>query len=302
MKQNWKIKETDYHSYKIMDTTIYIGPRPDAGFSELLYDKIDFFISLTESWVEYSNEKPYLWFPWKETTTIFPDTVFFGILKTLNHLIHTLKIKNIYMHCDGGTHRAPSALGAFLYFYYYDKKEEIVSKVETPINTKYIVNNRLMTNPNDYFIEKMERDPNLKYIGEFILSNTEADLEGVLMGYRTILPDNLLTKKELKNRNNQRKIDDIYTKFRKILKLKGYTFNDEDKYEFIVSKDLTQFKAYLWGIPYEKPHGVLGLDLLKYPVLILLPQKYFKAFLAFNNRYKYHVEYYQSTALVYIIK
>lgn len=274
MEQTWKItNHIDYHCYKINETNVFIGKRPDLGFNSDFYNSIDGFISVTESYYQFPLNKPQQWFPWKETMENFPDTVLFGTLKVLNYWINVLKLKNIYLHCDAGTHRAPSVLGAFLDTYYREEQDRIVKNVKTPDKTYYISpEGELRSNPIQYFLHKKTTDPTLEYLAQFIKDYPEADLEGCVKGYRSKLPYKLMSIKEKKEFNKNKKIQSFKSQIKKIIEKKGYVFNSPyDEFEAILEEK--KISVWICAVPWESYHGILGVDIKKGPIHIISPLK-----------------------------
>ena len=104
---------------------IYVGNRPGPGCeSEEFLNKIDGFINVTDRLVQYPKNKSYQWFPWNEGGSPTYEAIF-GVLKTLNYWVNSGEYKHIYIHCDGGTHRAVSMFGFYLRGYHPEEKEKI---------------------------------------------------------------------------------------------------------------------------------------------------------------------------------
>lgn len=122
---------------------IIIGSRPDhRGCSKEFYDSIDGWISVTNKHVIHPPGR-YQWFPWDEGKDCNLET-FYGVVKTLYHWIRYDKLTRFYVHCDAGTHRAPTVFGAFLLAYYTkEEREEIVKNVE-------LVGREHLSNPLEY--------------------------------------------------------------------------------------------------------------------------------------------------------
>lgn len=163
-----------YSEYKLTfkaephrEVTILVGPRPDAhGCTKEFYDSIEGWISVTARFIEYPPGAEMRWFPWPENKHCPPE-VFFSVSKQLLHWLSAGKSR-IYIHCDAGTHRAPTVLGAFLK---YNRYVDFVSL--RPENREHISDAReyidahLMAFPGDHML--------LKYVNLVI----EKDLESI---------------------------------------------------------------------------------------------------------------------------
>lgn len=227
-----------YVKYKVDDTEVLVGPRLDGmGCDPDFFKSIDGWLVVTESWVEYPVTANVRWFPWKESTENFPDTTLFGSLHTLNHWIKKLKLKRIYIHCDLGTHRAPSTFGAFLRaFYSPTEATKIVSEREVHNNQVLgyeDAQKKLNSHPLEYIDGKFESDPKLPFLVRAIIGSWDSDLETILK-YRLkeFLPDNLLSPEDLAERLEQRSNQVFFEECKTTLKTQGYKFEDSQYGEF----------------------------------------------------------------------
>lgn len=151
-------QQLDYVQYQVDKLTIYVGPRLNVrGCSTDFYNKIDCFISITDRFVNHRLNKLNYWFPWVESNNI-PYEVIFGTLQVFNYLKNQDKELNVYLHCDAGTHRAPTVLGCFLYAYYLDQRDNIIDKAYTQHTSGYRnkETGKLFTCPKYYFESHVE--------------------------------------------------------------------------------------------------------------------------------------------------
>src|SRR5690606_20817558 len=109
-------QKVHYAKYKIEDTNIFIGNRIDVGATKEFYDSLAVIINVSDRLVKNSINKTALWFPWNEAGIPSYETIY-SFLLTLRYYINELKVKNIYIHCDGGTHRAVTLFGFYLKAY-----------------------------------------------------------------------------------------------------------------------------------------------------------------------------------------
>ena len=117
----------NYNLYKIGSTEILVGSRPDrVEMTPEFESSIDGWLSITESHVLHKSPGLRQWCPWNENGKPTPECLFSSI-KTLYEWVEYAKFKRIYVHCDAGTHRAPTIFGMFLMAYYPDQAEEICS-------------------------------------------------------------------------------------------------------------------------------------------------------------------------------
>ena len=127
-KRDWWNSEKDglhYAEYKIKNTIIQVGGRPNCyGTTPEVYNSIKGFINVSDRYVRHKAEKLNIFIPWNEDGVPTIEAVW-AFLKTMNYWIHEDNLDKIYIHCDGGTHRAVTMFGLFLLAYYKDNAEEI---------------------------------------------------------------------------------------------------------------------------------------------------------------------------------
>jgi len=197
-------QEIKYVSFKIKDTEVLIGPRLiSKGTDPSFFQSIQGFLVVTESYIEYPPTANVRWFPWLEGTKEFPEEVLFGGLKTLNNWINELKLNKIYIHCDLGSHRAPSILGAFLKAYFTDQESnKIINNADISHAQNYYWKfDQLMNHPLKYIETKFQLVPTLPYLIKAIIDNPNNDLSTILSrDLPERLPDHLISKDQLKER------------------------------------------------------------------------------------------------------
>jgi hypothetical protein len=226
-----------YVKYKVDETEVLVGPRLDGmGCAPEFFKSIDGWLVVTESWVEYPITANVRWFPWKESTETFPDTTLFGSLHTLHHWIKQLKLARIYIHCDLGTHRAPSTLGAFLRaFYTPTEATRIINEREVHNNQVlgYENDGKLNSHPLEYIDSKFEEEPKLPFLIRAIVGSWDTDLESILK-YRLkeFLPDDLLSEEDLTERLEKQSNQYFFEECKAKLKNLGYTFDESPYGEF----------------------------------------------------------------------
>ena len=110
--------------YQVEDTQVIVGNRPDIGTTKLFYESIDGWINVSDRQVRHPAQTLNVWNPWNEGGQP-PIEVIFAVLKTLDYWIHDLRLPRIYIHCDGGTHRAVTLFGFYLLAYQKEKAQQI---------------------------------------------------------------------------------------------------------------------------------------------------------------------------------
>lgn len=132
-----------YAEYIIDNSIVMIGNRPDFyGTTNDFYKSVDGWINVSDRFVRHEKNVNNLFLPWNEGGQPQIEIIF-SFLKTLDYWINELKLKRIYISCDGGTHRAPSMFGFYLLSYEKLKAKEI--------NNNYrLVNRDHWSNPLEY--------------------------------------------------------------------------------------------------------------------------------------------------------
>lgn len=264
-----------YVSFKVRNTDVIIGRRLDrSGVNNDFFNSIDGFLVVTESYIEYPISANVRWFPWKEGIDLMPDYVLYGGLKTLNHWVNELELKRVYIHCDLGSHRAPSIFGAFLLGYYKDTAKDIIAKANIVNNdeSRYfdLKNKTLNNNPLEYIQHKISLDEKIKYLIETIVENPEQDL-GTIVSSTLIkkLPDKLVSKEERKQRKaikkEQKNVDKISHKLTKIL---TYSTTQGEK-EFKALYEGKEFFVFICDSESNYPHGVVRAKASMKPTLVV---------------------------------
>ena len=158
-------KVTSYAEFKINeDTTIIVGSRPDSsGVHENFAKSIDAWLNVTDRYVDYPHEFKVRWQPWYEKEPLSLLHIY-STLNTLYQWVFVQKFKRIYIHCDAGTHRAPTTLGAFLYTFFPKTYKDIVA-------THKLVNRNHLSDPVRYFktyiVENNNIEPFVKAMRKF---------------------------------------------------------------------------------------------------------------------------------------
>lgn len=127
IKPSWwsgEKQKLTWAQYRVGESTIYIGNRPDIGTTNEFYKSVDGWINVSDRIVKHPVGTLNTWLPWNEAGTPSIETIY-AVLTTLNYWVDELKLKNIYLHCDGGTHRAVSLFGFYLLAYHKDRAIEI---------------------------------------------------------------------------------------------------------------------------------------------------------------------------------
>lgn len=163
-----------YASYQVQDTQVIIGARPDFyGTTESEYDSIKGWINVSDRFVAHRADKLNVFIPWNEGGQPQVETIF-AALKTLDYWVNILKLPKIYLHCDGGTHRAVTLFGFYLLAYHPETAQQI--------NESYkLVRRQNWSNPLSYadtYI-KENKIPGLKLILEHIKTTEGTNTHGV---------------------------------------------------------------------------------------------------------------------------
>lgn len=253
-------QEIKYVSFKIKDTEVIIGPRLiSKGTDPAFFKSIDGFLVVTETYIEYPPNANVRWFPWLEGTKEFPEEVLFGGLKTLNNWINELKLNKIYIHCDLGSHRAPSILGAFLKAYFTDQESnEIINNADISHAQNYYWKfDQLMNHPLKYIETKFQLVPTLPYLIQAIIANPNNDLSTILSrDLQEILPDHLISKDQLKERIIYRNRINFYKQAKEELVDHGFSIEEKDlafnTSDFTANLNGKDYRINIVNLPYEK--------------------------------------------------
>lgn len=157
-----------YSEYRVGTTIVYVGNRPNSrGTTKDFFDSIDGWINLSDRFIPLPKGVSTLWSPWNEAGDPSPETVF-ATIKTLNYWINNLKFKKIYIHCDAGTHRAPSIFG--LYLLTYESEYQKIAESHVEYNKEY------WSNPLEYANAKIAR---IGYLKDLLMEIKNSDNSGV---------------------------------------------------------------------------------------------------------------------------
>lgn len=172
-------------SYKVWDSEVIVRNRPhkliigEKDFKD--EDRADAYLSVTDTWVDLPNDRPFVWLPWNEGRDLTPDHIY-GVNRSLLFWTYYKKLKSIQFFCDGGTHRSVSLFGSFLITYFNrEEREEIVkNRVATNELTEHFED---QSNPLEYiegYLEKYPADRLLMVaMGNDYMSRLEVYMEDV---------------------------------------------------------------------------------------------------------------------------
>jgi hypothetical protein len=238
--KNWWNHNDDhltYCSYKVNQTEVLVGPRIDLdsrGCSKSFFDSVHGWCSVTESYVEYPVEANVRWFPWKEHKEKLPDHVLFGTMKMLNFWINELKLPRIYIHCDLGTHRAPTVLGAFL-LGYYPKEFDTIEANRIIFNRKHSTiigtNGSEHGQPRSYIKSYLREVPLLDTMINTIVKYPRLALDGVVEQAFQERPLHLYTPEEKEEYETNEKQKDYHKKMKEWLVEKGFKLDVNSRYQ-----------------------------------------------------------------------
>lgn len=125
-----KTKQDDWgFKYKVWDSTIYVRNRPRSFEIEskdiVAADKADAYLSVTDTFVKPPFGVHFVWMPWNEGRKPTPE-LYYAANKALIWWTQYLKLPNIQVFCDGGTHRSVTIFGAFLMTYFSRAEAEAI--------------------------------------------------------------------------------------------------------------------------------------------------------------------------------
>ena len=130
-KRDWWNNNEDglhYAEYKVNQSIIQVGGRPNCyGTTKEVYDSINGFINVSDRYVRHDKNKANIFIPWNEGGQPTVEAKW-ACLKTLHYWINEDKLEKIYIHCDGGTHRAVTMFGFYLIAYHKDQADDIQKK------------------------------------------------------------------------------------------------------------------------------------------------------------------------------
>ena len=186
-----------YALYKVNQTEVLVGYRPNIELhrnddkihpmNKNLFESIDSFINLSDSYVGYPVHKSSTYLPFDENGSPIYE-VLYSALMTLNHQINELKVKRIYIHCDLGSHRAPSIFGLYLFTFHPKQFKKIVNnKILNNIIEKHDPSNPqvLWSNPRNY-AKSYLRSKRIFYFLRHLRKNIKntTSIEGLMRDYR----------------------------------------------------------------------------------------------------------------------
>lgn len=224
-------EKVSYLSYQVGETEVMVGPRLDRrGCTYDFFKSITGWLVVTESYIEYPPEANVRWFPWKEGLEILPDHALYGSLRILNYWVNELKLPKVYIHCDLGSHRAPTILGAFLSGYYPQSQGEIIkNRKVTRIESCAVkgLDGKIHAEPDIYFQDKVRQLPLLPTMVEMIVSRPSESLEQIL-------------KSTTENRP-----------------LSSYTAEEKEEHKeyLLVQEKKDRIRSWLTELGFSLPHG-----------------------------------------------
>lgn len=162
-----------YLEFQIGDTKVLVGPRPDrVSFTKKTADLVKGWLSVTDYFVDYPSEYNARWFPFAQDKALSVESAF-GIVKTLHNWIDVQKLPLIYIHCDQGQMRSPTALGAYLHAFRRKESEQIFKNVK--------LHQRSLDSELAFLIEiQLMRNPKLKVILDRVSEFPNASLDDLL--------------------------------------------------------------------------------------------------------------------------
>jgi protein-tyrosine phosphatase len=160
MSQWWEkdSQNLTYAVYQVTpETQVLVGNRPNFnGTTAEFVNEVEGWINVTDRLVRYPSHVRSFWFPWNEAGYPSVEAIY-GVLKTLHYWVDELKLKKIYIHCDGGTHRAVSMFGFYLIAYHSSRQVEIN-------NSRVLVNREHWSNPLEYAASYLSEMPDIEAI------------------------------------------------------------------------------------------------------------------------------------------
>lgn len=197
--------------YQVLDTEVLVGYRPNIVLHEddaiyamnvSLYNSIDSFINVGDNFVGHRADKLSGYFPFNEAGSPTIETVC-AALETLDYQIRVLRLKRIYIHCDLGSHRAPTIFGMYLFAFHPRTIKQIVANHER-VNLRPIE----WSNPRNYLRSYLNKETFYLYTFLRNLRNNKkktTSLEGMLN-----CQNNSEIKKMLFNERNWESISQTY--------------------------------------------------------------------------------------------
>lgn len=142
-----------YALYRADEMTYMVGSRANAyPWPRELFNSIDGWISVTDTPQWFREKTDFMWFPWDEGKACPPE-VFYSVIHTLTMWQKFRKMKTFYIHCDAGTHRAPTVFGAYLLGRYGIKEALKI------VNEATLVNREWLANPIEYIQSHLDDFP-----------------------------------------------------------------------------------------------------------------------------------------------
>lgn len=160
-KKEYGDKQVSYAEYKVNKTRVMVGSRPDCfGWDFQHSDKVSAFLSVTDRLIDYPLNYTVRWFPWDETYDL-NCKILFPSLVTLHRWIIDHEVESVYIHCDAGTHRAPTTFGMFLLTYFPDEAGKIVEGHK-------LIRRNVLSDPIEYAKRYLEENENLQKFVDYM--------------------------------------------------------------------------------------------------------------------------------------
>jgi hypothetical protein len=180
-----------YAVYKAGEMTYMVGSRANAyNWPRDLFNTIDGWISVTDTPQWFKEKTDFMWFPWDEGKACPPE-VLYSVIHTLTMWQKFRNMKTFYIHCDAGTHRAPTVFGAWLLGRYGRDEAEKIVKGHTLVYREHLsdpvkyIGYHLHDYPTDLVLIKEAAKTILnRYDG--IMSTMKSQFQGRYLGKREI--------------------------------------------------------------------------------------------------------------------
>lgn len=174
----WWLQQEDRLSYTEFQLQcgkkILVGDRPDSnGCTKEFANEIDYWVSVTDSFVPMPEGFKNSWFPWS-SESMPPREVIFGFVRSLHDWINHREGKSVYVFSDFGNYRAALLVGAFMISH--------LNIVETCVLAKeaHTVNRKTAANPLHAIDEHLSDKPEDRVFLGLMKSNPEWSLTEIL--------------------------------------------------------------------------------------------------------------------------
>lgn len=184
-------RELSYAKYKAGEMTYMVGSRVNAYcISREFFNSVDGWISVTDTPQWFPEKTDFMWFPWDEGKACSPE-IFYSVIHTLTMWQKFRKMKTFYIHCDAGTHRAPTVFGAWLLGRYGRKEAaEIVAGHE-------LVRREHLSDPLAYIGYHLDDHPTDLIMIQETAKTIMNRFDGIVYGMRDKFKERYLGKREI---------------------------------------------------------------------------------------------------------